>query len=251
LTIRHLLQHSSGISRYVFAPEFQKDVKLDPDRTWVPEELLSYVFDKEPLFEAGSDFSYSDTNYIVLGMVIETLTGASLYDYIEAHILKPMDLNRVSPQIDRKITGLATGYSSEQDPFFPGTVVEDGTYRYNLQFEWAGGGFVNNARDLARAGKMIYENALFGKPLMEEYLKGIPAKGSGGAWGLGVHIAKSPIGTSYGHSGFFPGYITNMLYFPEYGFSIAFQVNTSDNKNLSLYRKLHKLIPVIAGYLKE
>jgi D-alanyl-D-alanine carboxypeptidase len=251
ISIRNLLQHSSGLSRYILEPDFQVDLRKDPDRQWEPSELVSYVLDKDPLFEAGSAFAYSDTNYILLGMVLETVKRNSMYEYIDNHILKPGKLDRVSPQLSRRIEKLAVGYSSDDDPFYQGVVVENGIYKHNLQFEYGGGGFVNNARDLARAGKLIYENTFFKEELMEEFLNGISAEGLRGQWGLGVHINNSAIGTSYGHSGFFPGYISQMLYFPDHGFSIAFQVNTSDQSKLSIYRKLFRLIPLIANELKN
>jgi D-alanyl-D-alanine carboxypeptidase len=56
------------------------------------------------------------------------------------------------------------------------------------------------------------------------------ALGRGVRYGLGVIIRDTPLGVAYGHSGFFPGYLTEMRYFPEHGFSVAFQVNTSDGR---------------------
>lgn len=251
ITIRHLLQHSSGISRYVFEEGFKVDIHKDPDRVWDPSELIKYVLNKKPLFEAGTNFAYSDTNYILLGIIIEEVSGNTMYDFINENIIKPFNLSGMSPQVNRKVKGLVNGYSSKDDEFFPGVVADNEVYKYNLQFEWAGGGYVMNALDLALTGKLIYENKLFNKSLMQDFLKGIDAKQLGGTWGLGVHIKDLPIGRSYGHSGFFPGYVTNMLYFPEYQFSIAFQVNTSDGKQLGLYRKLFKLIPTIANFLSK
>ncbi|RIV71562.1 serine hydrolase domain-containing protein [Flagellimonas aequoris] len=245
ITIRNLMQHSSGISRYVFTERFLSDVAKDPDRFWTPQELLSYVFDLPPLFEAGTDFSYSDTNYIILALVLEEVTGKTLYEYVDSNILAPYRLKNVQPQLSRKIPNLPTGYNGTKDPFYPGTVTKNGVYQYNLQFEWAGGGYVVNVLDLAKAGKLIYENQIFKADLMPEFLKGIDAKELGGQWGLGVHVSQIEGVTTYGHSGFFPGYITNMVYFPRSKVGIAFQVNVSDRERLGLYRKLTQLVPRI------
>lgn len=251
VTIRNLMQHSSGISRYVFVDQFLSDVQKDPDRHWKPEELLSYVFDKAPLFKAGTSFEYSDTNYILLAMALEKVTGMSMYSYIDKAILKPFNLSNIKPQINRTIANLPIGYNADEDPFYPGAVVESNQYKYNVQFEWAGGGFVVSALDLARTGKLVYENTLFSESLNPDFYKGIDAKALGGQWGLGVHISNSSLGKSYGHSGFFPGYTTNLLYYPKLRFSIAFQVNTSDRQKLSLYRKLHQLMPIIKSYITK
>jgi D-alanyl-D-alanine carboxypeptidase len=251
ISIRNLMQHASGISRYVFAEQFQLDIHEDADRVWKPAELLAYVFDKDPLFVAGSDFAYADTNYILLAMILESVAKETMYDYVDKHILQPFQLSGISPQTERKIKGLVVGYNSPDDVFFPGTVVEDGQYKYNLQFEWAGGGFVMDVVDLAEAGKMIYEGQVFESSLLGEFYTGIDAKQLGGKWGLGVHMKETPMGMSYGHSGFFPGYVTNMLYFPDQGFSIAIQVNTSDRSKMGLYRKMFDVIPEVSKYIKS
>ena len=108
-----------------------------------------------------------------------------------------------------------------------------------------------NPVDLAKAGKLVYEGKVFSKNLLPEFFKGIDAKQLGGTWGLGVHIRKTPMGLTYGHSGFFPGYLTNMIYFQETKCSIAFQVNTTDQKNISLYRKMLRMVSVINKYISE
>lgn len=251
ITIRNIMQHASGISRYVFEPSFQVDIHKDADRIWKPEELLSYVFDKEPLFDAGTEFAYADTNYIILAMILEKVSEDTMYGYIDKNILIPFGLTEITPQINREIDGLVQGYNKEDDEFYPGKVLDNGVYKYNVQFEWAGGGYVMNALDLASAGKLIYESKVFDESLMDDFFKGIDAKRLGGTWGLGVHIKDLPVGKSYGHSGFFPGYVTNMLYFPEYEFAIAFQVNTSDGKQLGLFRKMYQLIPTVIDFIKQ
>lgn len=247
LTLRNLMRHSSGISRYVFEAKFQEDVVKDPDRVWKPEELLAYVFDQEPLFPPGTDFAYSDTNYILAAMVLEEVTGKSMYKLVKKRILKPYKLKRISPQTKRKIKGLAVGYNGENDPFFPGRTVKDGVYQYNLQFEWAGGGFVMNPQDLARAGKLIYEGRVFDPELLKEFFDGVDAKRLGGLWGLGVHITDTPYGKAYGHSGFFPGYITNMQYFPEKGIAIAYQTNSSDADHRALFYAMREVVKVVVA----
>ncbi len=223
LTIRNLMRHSTGIPRYVFKEDFQKDVIVDADRVWKPEELLKYVFDDKPLFDAGSDFAYSDTNYIILCMIIEEVTGNDIYKEVERRVLKRAGLKYVTPQNKRKYKGLAQGYNGQNDPFFPGNALDEkGKSRYNLQFEWAGGGLVINSHDLAKLGKLVYEGKMFNPDLLQEYLSGRDAGRMGGQWGLGVHIRDTPNGQMLGHSGFMPGYITNMMYFKDARFSVCY-----------------------------
>ena len=245
------MRHSTGIPRYVFSPQFQKDVHMDPDKVWKPEELLSYVFDDKPTFKSGSGFAYSDTNYILLCMVIEEITGKDLYVEVENRVLKRAGLNYVSPQNKRQYEGLVQGYNGDEDPFFPGNALdENGKSRYNLQFEWAGGGLVINAHDLAKLGKLIYEGKMFAASLLTEYLDGREATGLGGQWGLGVHIQETPSGKTYGHSGFMPGYITNMIYFEDFNFSICYQINSSKPEARPIMRELSGLARIIKEEIK-
>jgi len=75
ITVRQLMNHTSGLVRYEFKDQFTKDLTANPEKTWKPDELLAYLLDEKPPFEAGKGWDYSDTNYIVLGMIIENVTG--------------------------------------------------------------------------------------------------------------------------------------------------------------------------------
>lgn len=252
LTIRSLMRHETGIPRYVFSPEFQVDIHKDADRVWKPEDLLAYIFDAKPEFEVGSSFAYSDTNYIILCMLIENVTKKSIYEEVQKRVLDKAGLKNVEPQTKRKYNNIAQGYNTANDPFFPGIQFdENGKSRYNLQFEWAGGGLVITTHDLAVLAKKIYEGKMFAPKLLEEYFKGVDAGRMGGKWGLAVHIQETPKGKTYGHSGFMPGYITNMAYDEANKFSICYQINTSDRERISILRVLPSLIQVIRDELNN
>jgi Tol biopolymer transport system component len=133
------------------------------------------------------------------------------------------------------LKGLIQGYAGEKNPFGgKDKVIENGKFIINPQFEWTGGGFISNAEDLARWAKLMYEGKAFDASLLPVMLEGIdsPQLGAGTKYGLGVIIRKTRAGLTYGHSGFFPGYITEMAYFPEHKVSVALQINTSVPQNL-------------------
>jgi D-alanyl-D-alanine carboxypeptidase len=235
ITVRQVMNHSSGLVRYEFNPKFIKDLNANPDKVWKPEELLSYLFDTKANFEAGKDWDYSDTNYIVLGMIIEKVTGKKYYDLAVNRILKPHKLTKTFPQDKRVLKGLIQGYAGEGNEFTgKDKVLENGKFIINPQFEWTGGGMVSNSEDLARWAKLMYEGKAFDATLVPEMLNGVTAKlGRESKYGLGVIIRKSQTGVlTYGHSGFFPGYLSEMMYFPEHKISVAIQVNTSVPQNL-------------------
>src|SRR5919206_967534 len=80
ITVRQLMNHTSGLVRYEFKEQFTKDLTANPEKSWKPAELVAYLLDEKPPFVAGEGWDYSDTNYIVLGMIIEKVTGRKFYD---------------------------------------------------------------------------------------------------------------------------------------------------------------------------
>ncbi len=235
ITVRQLMNHTSGLVRYEFKDQFTKDLTANPEKIWKPAELVAYLLDEKPPFEAGKGWDYSDTNYIVLGMIIEKVTGRKFYDEASRRLLEPLKLTGTIPQDGLRLKGVVQGYAGPNNPFgLKDQMIQAGKFAINPQFEWTGGGYASTAQDLARWAKMIYEGRAFSPDLLPQVLDGVPAPRLGGEtkYGLGVIIRKTSIGTSYGHSGFFPGYLTDMMYFPDQKSAVAVQVNTSVPRNL-------------------
>ncbi|MGH9900557.1 MAG: serine hydrolase domain-containing protein, partial [Pyrinomonadaceae bacterium] len=218
VTIRMLLNHTSGLVRYEFKEQFIADLTGQPDKVWRPEELVAYILDTTAPFAAGRGWEYSDTNYIVLGMIIERVTGSTYYRELRRRILDPLGLRRTVASDRRTIPGLAQGYAGPDNPFGRSdAMIVGGRFVINPQFEWTGGGIASTSSDLARWAKLLYEGRAFDPSLLKEMFDGVPARlGPEARYGLGVIIRPTPLGTSYGHSGFFPGYITEMMYFPQH-----------------------------------
>lgn len=235
ITIRQLMNHTSGLVRYEFKETFTKALTGDPMKVWTPEERLAYVFDEKPPFEAGKGWDYSDTNYIVLGMIIEKVTGRKFYDEARRRLIKPLKLSDTIPQEGPVIKGVVQGYAGPNNPFGgKDAMIENGKFVINPQLEWTGGGYASTSQDLARWAKLMYEGRAYDASLVPQVLDGVaaPMLGKETKYGLGVIIRKTQAGTSYGHSGFFPGYLTEMMYFPEQKIAVAVQVNTSVPQNL-------------------
>lgn len=235
ITVRMIMNHTSGVMRYEFKPQFLIDLKANPDKTWKPEELLHYVLDEKASFAAGEGWEYSDTNYILLGMIIEALTGKKYYDLVKQQLLVPYKLNNTLPSDGRVLKGLAQGYAGDKNEFTDTDKVlaDDGKFGINPQFEWTGGGIYSTTEDLAKWGKLLYEGKVIDTGLLLS--SAAPAKlGRDTKYALGVIIRPTPLGIAYGHSGFFPGYLTEVLYFPEKQLCVAVQCNSSDFKNLKM-----------------
>lgn len=235
LTVRMLMNHTSGIAEHVQDRAFQEAILAAPDRVWAPAELVEFILDRPALFAPATDWSYADTNYILVGMIVERVTGRPFYEDARERLLEPLGLAATSPSDRPDLPGLVPGYiDASFNPFdFPNKMVEGGRLLLNPQFEWTGGGFVTTSEELARWAKASYEGRAFPQELVDTLLASVPAKtGRGDRYGLGVQVKQSEFGVTYGHSGWFPGYLSEVRYFPEHGIAVAVQFNTDFSRKL-------------------
>jgi D-alanyl-D-alanine carboxypeptidase len=231
MTVRHLMTHTSGLVRYETTPAFTSALVRSPDREWAPHEQLGFLAGTTPPFAAGKGWDYSDSNYILLGVVLERITGRPLYDEIRRRFLEPLALSGLVPSTSRRIPGLVPGYAGARDPLgLPDEVMRDGALVINPQFEWAGGGFATSAPGLARWGHELYRGRAISPAARVRMIDAaVPARlGPETLYGLGVIVRRAtPAGVTWGHSGFFPGYLSELVHVPATGTTIAIQVNSS------------------------
>lgn len=228
ITVRQLMSHRSGVMRYELTKEFLRALRERPEHRFTPVEEVAFVLDRAPRFAAGEGFDYSDTNYVLLGMILERVTGSACYAEIERRFLGPLRLADTVPGIGRRIARLVQGHAGENDPFAGrDRMLVDGELPFDAGFEGAGGGFASTAADLARWAYELYGGDVLAG-LREQAVDGQPAPfGPGARYGLGVMIERTGLGPAYGHSGFFPGWMTAMRYFPAVGVAAAVAVNSS------------------------
>jgi D-alanyl-D-alanine carboxypeptidase len=241
MTVRHLLTHTSGLPDHVndpaFGPALLGQEVAAPYLT--PRELVGFLLDDEPLFAPGQGWAYTDTGYVLLGLIIETVTGRGYADVLEERVLGRLDLPRTEVQ-KRQLPRLATGYLDPSNPFgLPERIVEDGLVLFDPWVEYTGGGLVSNPQDLVRWARGLFEGLALDGPYLEELVGSAVPIGAEGrrAYGLGVFLEESALGMTYGHSGWFPGYNTIMAYYPDFGIAVAFQTNTDTDVALHAHRE--------------
>lgn len=251
IKVRQLLNHTSGLVRYEFKKKFTDFLTANPSKFWTPEERLAYLFDERPPFAAGQGWEYSDTNYIVLGMILERVTGKDFYSVAKRRFIKPLKLTNTIPQDGPKLKNVVQGYAGPNNPFGGrDRMIENGKFIVNPQLEWTGGGWASTGEDLARWAKLMYEGKAFDASLVPMMVDGVPAKlGPNVKYGLGSIIRPTPAGITWGHSGFFPGYMTDMMYFPEHKIAVAVQVNTSVPQDLG--KPLGRLLVEVVEMVKK
>lgn len=234
ISIRHLLTHTSGIANHVDTDAFASDFAnrwADQENFFAPEKLVSYVLDLPSEFQPGQGWSYTDTGYVILGLLVERVSGQDFYEFVDSRFLAPLALNRTSPSNQRKLPGLAAGYMHGDNPFgLPARTTDaEGVMLWNPAIEWTGGGFISSSLDLARWGKALLEGNAMDGTYLDELLREAPVDmgDPNAAFGAGIAIKKSgPVGRWYGHGGWIPGYVSSLRYYPDARAALAFQINT-------------------------
>lgn len=234
ITVRQLLTHRSGLPNHVDTPAFAEAFATNwdqPGTPVAPPDLIEFVLDEPAVFAAGEGWSYTDTGYILLGMVIEASTTDTFYSEVERRFLGPLGLDETSPSDHKDLPGLAAGYMAPNNRFqLPAkTLLDDGRMAWNPAIEWTGGGFVTTSRDLVAWAKALFEGRAMDGPYLDELLRGAPVSDEAPSvrFGAGVAIRDTgPIGPWYSHGGWIPGYVSSLRYYPEHRAAIAFQINT-------------------------
>jgi D-alanyl-D-alanine carboxypeptidase len=205
ITIRELLNHTSGLFDYAADDAHTQTVIADPGRRWSPYELLAVAFAHRPLFPPGTSWSYSNTNYVVLGLVVEAVTGRPLEQELQARIVAPLRLDATSFDVDAAVHDpFAHGYLGPHPglPIAPGTLL-DITALLNPSFGWGAGNMASNAADVTRFFSALLRRQLLPPAQLAEMTTGSAANSD---YGLGLQKAHTSCGTAYGHTGDFPGY---------------------------------------------
>jgi D-alanyl-D-alanine carboxypeptidase len=102
-TVEMLLNHTAGIPEYVYKKELWQQIKLDPDKVWSVQERLAFIEGDSAANPPGKGWQYADAHYLVLGLIIEKVTGKSYYEVLNELILKPYKLNKTIPSDKRSV----------------------------------------------------------------------------------------------------------------------------------------------------
>jgi D-alanyl-D-alanine carboxypeptidase len=210
ITARQLLQHTSGLPDIVGAGGLAPGPR-GADRRWTPRRLLVLAASRPRVAAPGRRFSYASTNYVVLGLLVEQVTGTSLGRQLHERVFGPLRLRQTAFVVDGGAGARqAHGYVA---PVHDGVVLaRDGGADHtsdDASFTWAAGAIVSDAEDLAR----FYAALLGGRLLAPRWLQGMTRTVPAGSlrYGLGLAAHRTPCGTAWGHTGNLLGYITAVL----------------------------------------
>lgn len=234
ITLRHLLTHSSGIPDHVYMASFAEAFAAEwqnPHNAFSPERAVGFVLDEPALFPAGGGWAYSDTGYILAGLVIEAVTERPFFEGIQQRFLDPLGLLDTTFANRRNLDRLAAGYMRADNIFgLPEKSLDDrGRLHWNPAVEWAGGGHISTSRDIALWGAALFSGEAMAGDYLADLLMTVEVEPDSADVGYGAGVAvytTGPFGPVYGHAGWVPGYVSSLRHYPETGVTIAFQINT-------------------------
>ena len=182
ITVRHLLGHTSGLADSFGSPGFMDLIVQNPDRLWKPEDTVEFIKEHcAPLFAPGTGFNYSDVNYNLVGLVIESVTGASLDEAYRHYIYEPIGLRST---YRRFIEAPRSSDYSQEAHVFHGDV--DFTAWRALTADWAGGGLNSTLEDLNRFLRALAHDEVFRETSTREEMFHWRAWSENASYGLGV-----------------------------------------------------------------
>nr|WP_321230753.1 serine hydrolase [uncultured Psychroserpens sp.] len=206
ITIHHLLNHTSGIKSYTNMPSFMTEARTD----MTPTELID-KFKNEPMeFDPGTQFNYNNSGYILLGHIIEVLSGQSYADFIQTHIFDKVGMtNSYYGSMVNLIPNRASGYSQTE------TGYRNANY-LSLTLPYAAGSIMSTTDDLLKWQNAISANTLIKRSSLEKAINGSTLS-TGKAIPYGYGWLKGDINGSrtVEHSGGIFGYSTNGIYLPK------------------------------------
>jgi D-alanyl-D-alanine carboxypeptidase len=200
VTLRQLLNHTSGV------PDNQDPVdaewlKGNMTHSWTARELIAYAAGKKPDFAPGAKWAYSNTNYMLVGQIIERATGHRLGRELRQRVLRPLHLRDTSFPID---ASTITGAHANGSAFVGNELREVSTL--NPSGTWAAGNLVSTASDVAHFWRALLGGRLLAPEQLAAMKTTVPTVDTRTRYGLGVMRITLPCGTVWGHGGDIAGY---------------------------------------------
>jgi D-alanyl-D-alanine carboxypeptidase len=221
ITVRMLLNMTSGIASYTEDADFWRTHVTEPERLWTQAELLAYGFEAPPLFDPGARFHYSNTNTIMLGIIIEAVTGEDLRVVLQEGVLDPLGLTHTSFPANTDVSIPETyAHGITRNP--ETGAIQDAT-NWNVSWAWAAGQMISTQEDLRVWARELAVGELLSPAMQAERLTWVailPDVDFG--YGLGVERFFGWLG----HGGDLDGYNSESFYRPDLNAAILVFTNT-------------------------
>ena len=218
ITVRQLCQMRSGLLDAYSAPQYDK-VEFTVKTIFTPQQIIATAVANPPLFAPGAKWNYSNTNYLILGLIVETVTHHTIEDEISSRLLLPLGLHHTTFPTENPDMPLPFTHGYGLDPKKDWTDV---TVQLSPSISWAAGAMISDLADMKKWVKAYVTGANNSAVTQKERLDCLPIGAHGLSFGLGIGCS----GGWYGYTGGIPGYNTGAYYFPAQGATIVAFVNS-------------------------
>ncbi|AOW95136.1 serine hydrolase [Rhodococcus sp. WMMA185] len=220
ITLRQLARMQSGLANYTEIDEFQQAVLANLEANFTPQQLLDYAFARPATFPPGQGLEYSNTNTILLGLVVEKVSGMSLPEYLSQKITQPMNMEHTSLPVTNAFPGPhPTGYTTQTADGEEAVSTD-----WNPSWGGAAGAMISTLDDLRIWAPALATGALLQPETQAQRLETVAVQGAPSeiSYGLGIF----DVGGWLGHNGSIPGYQTVSVYLPERETTLVIMINT-------------------------
>ncbi len=241
ITIRMLLNHTSGVPEYNFDPEYASTLLQHPDKPFSALDYISFINGKKLSFEPGTRYSYRNTNYVLLSMIVDNITGDH-GKYIEQVIFEPLGLKHTYYQIsDEKLKGEKLS-DSYWDRYSDG-LLENISYiqKQNVTYMVGDDGIVTTPEEAVLFLKGLLEGKLLKDSTLRLMKTWVNNRSGKPAYGLGLGIGDILGHPYYGHSGGGIGAGCELRYFPENELYMFIAINIGTVTESPLHTKIGEL----------
>ena len=207
ITVQHLLAHTSGIKSYTGMDAFDPATQ---QKRVTAAELLEF-FKNEPLeFEPGTKWDYNNSGYVLLGMILEKVSGRSYGDYVEEEIFQKLGMRNSSyGRDDVKVDRHATGYMKVDEKW-------DVPSPLSMTWPYAAGALLSTVDDLYAWNTAVMNGKLIGKDLLQQaHTELVLPDGDSTRYGFGWSLSRLQGSRTIEHGGGINGFVTNAIYLPE------------------------------------
>jgi D-alanyl-D-alanine carboxypeptidase len=227
-TVRQLLDHTSGVPDYGRLPELRKRLLAERDRRWSAADVLALVAGRRAELAPGQAWSYSNTNYVLLGELIRAVTGNSWAVEARRRVIEPLGLRDTFVAGSEPVPGGPVPGYFDADEDGDSENVWDRPWPALETSEGAAGAVVSTAADLARFAAALFEGRLLGRASLEAMVTPGPHHPRFSGYGLGVELLRPDYETDvWGHGGSLPGFRAAMWYLPATRTTIVVLANDS------------------------
>lgn len=230
ITIRSLLNHTSGIYNYTENLLFQCKTLLNSKKVWTEKDLYKYILKGKPLSKPGEEHRYSNSNYVLLGFICEQVTGKKYEELLHEKIIDPLNLeNTCILPYDETPVKLVEGYDRDIIPFGINRIMKSNTSWSSMAY--SAGAIVSDCKDLVNFLSYLLSESIISNKYLEEMTDFIDCTDEDivvqTGYGLGLRRLVIEDSILIGHTGTIPGYGGLLMHNIERDYSIAVLANIS------------------------